>query len=343
MIDMNKYAYIAATDFFVPSGSLTNDDLASQFPDWDVDKIFQKTGIATRYIARDGECASDLAVSAAHRLFDRIGLDVSVIDYVIYCTQSPDYFLPATACVIQDRLGLSVDCGAIDVNQGCSGFVYSLGLAKGLIESGQVDNVLILNAETYSKYINPGDKSVRTLFGDAASVTLVSGCLNDRPYLHSFCYGTDGRGAKNLIVPAGASRNPLGPDSKIDRECESGNVRSDANLYMNGPEIFAFTLKSVPQLVDAVLERANIGSDGIDYFVPHQANKFMLDALIKRLGFEEGRIVRAYEDFGNTVSCTIPIALAAALSDGKLESGTKCLLAGFGVGYSWAGCIVEWR
>jgi len=340
---MAKYAYIAATEFFLPKAQLTNQDLAAEFSEWGVDKIFQKTGIATRHIAAKNECASDLAILAAQRLFESSGVSPSAIDYIVYCTQSPDYFLPATACVIQDRLGISVDCGAIDINQGCSGFVYSIGLAKALIESRQAENVLVLTAETYSKFINPRDKSVRTLFGDAAAATLVASCENSRPLLHSFHYGTDGSGAPNLIVPVGGARRPLGTESRIEREDESGNFRSDADLYMNGPEIFAFTLKSVPHLVSQVLARSGLNIEDVDYFVPHQANKFMLDAIVKRTGFADAKTIRAYESCGNTVSCTIPIALASALSEEKLKPGNKLLLAGFGVGYSWAGCIVEWR
>ncbi|MCC6200872.1 MAG: ketoacyl-ACP synthase III [Moraxellaceae bacterium] len=340
---MAKYAFIAAIEYVLPEQQLTNQDLAAEFAGWGVDKIFQKTGIATRHIAAKDECASDLAVAAAQRLFEQAAIAPSQIDYIIYCTQSPDYVLPATSCVIQNRLGIPVHCGAIDVNQGCSGFVYSLGLAKALVESGQATNVLVLTAETYSKYINPRDKSVRTLFGDAATATLVSVCESDKPFLHSFYYGSDGSGAPNLIVPAGGSRQPLGLKSYVESEDDSGNFRSDADLYMNGAEVFAFTLKSVPSLVSEVLSRSGLQLEDVDYFVPHQANKFMLDAITKRIGIPDSKTVRAYESCGNTVSCTIPIALVTARQEGHFAAGNKLLLAGFGVGYSWAGCIVEWR
>lgn len=338
---MVRSACIAAIEYYLPATALSNEELARDFPEWSVDKIYQKTGIATRPVVSGTECSSDLAVAAARKLFASGVVSESEIDYVILCTQSPDYFLPATACLVQEALSLPTSCGAIDVNQGCSGYIYSLGLAKGLIESQQASKVLVITAETYSKFIHPKDKSVRTLFGDAAAATLVVAKEQAAPAMHSFVYGTDGAGAENLIVPAGGARRAVDAEALVEREDESGNVRTDANLYMNGPEIFAFTLRAVPALISAVLSKANLAAEEIDVFVPHQANKFMLDTLVRKSGFPDSKMLRAYEEVGNTVSCTIPIALKMAAEDGRLKPGQRLLLAGFGVGYSWGGCVIE--
>ena len=323
---MKKVARIAAIELHVPSHILTNEALNAEFPEWSVERVYDKTGISKRHIAAEGETASDLAFEAARKLFDRHEVRPDQIDYIILCTQSPDYFLPTTACLLQNRLGIPVSAGAVDINQGCSGYIYGLGLAKGLIETEQATNVLLLTAETYSKYLGRNDKSVRTLFGDAAAATLVTlGEKSEGRHFHSFVYGTDGAGAENLIVPTGGSRQ-IGPSC----------------LSMNGPEVLAFTLKRVPELVDAVLAKAGMQKSDVDFFVPHQANKFMVESLARKLGFPHEKLIQEYQDFGNTVSSTLPIALKMASESGKLAGNQRLLLAGFGVGYSWGGCIVDW-
>lgn len=332
-------AALRATASFLPSGRLTNDDLAAQFPDWTAAKILAKTGIAMRPIAAPGECASDLGVEAGRRLFAGGACAPGAVDFLIFVTQSPDYFLPATACIVQDRLGLPTSCGAIDVNQGCSGFVYGLGLAKSLVEAGTARNVLLITAETYSKHIHPCDKSVRTIFGDAAAATLVSGVSGNDPRLGPFVFGSDGRGAPNLIVPAGGMRQPWTAENGVATERESGNWRSDQHLYMNGPEIFTFTLAVVPKLVAGILEAWGHPAEDVDYFVFHQANRFMLEHLRGKLKVPAEKFCIDMEQVGNTVSATIPIALEGALAAGRVGPGSRVMLVGFGVGYSWAGCM----
>lgn len=338
---MSHFAKVTAIEYVLPDTLLSNEDLARDFPEWNVDKIFGKTGINERRIVANEECASDLAYRASEKLLAAIDLDRSDIDFIILCTQSPDYFLPATACILQDRLGLSTHCGAFDYNQGCSGFIYGLGLAKGLIETGQAKNILLVTAETYSKYIHPADKSVRTLFGDAAAATLVQS-VADGPYLDRFRYGTDGSGAKNLIVPIGGSRNPaainLTPEAYTD---DSGNIRTDANLYMNGPAIFEFSMTRVPQLFASIFDDSFTLED-VDLFAFHQANKFMLDSLRRRVKLPAEKFIAAFEHCGNTVSSSIPIALKESIKSGDLTAGKTVVGVGFGVGYSWAGCVIKW-
>ena len=197
---------IEAIEFYLPEAVLSTDQLATEFPEWSAEKIDAKTGILERHIAAPDECASDLAVKAAEKVFKSGVCSPDSIDYLLLCTQSPDYFLPTTACLLQDRLGLRTSSGAVDFNLGCSGYVYGLGLAQGLIASGQAARVLLITAETYSKYIHHKDKSVRTIFGDAAAATVIGATHSAEPLFGPFVYGTDGRGAHNLIVKTGAAR-----------------------------------------------------------------------------------------------------------------------------------------
>ncbi len=335
-------AFIRAIEYELPEGSLTNEMFAAEFPEWSVEKIEEKTGIISRGIAAIDECASDIGVRAAERLFATAVCAREDIDYLLFCTQSPDFFLPTTACVMQDRLGLPKTCGAIDFNLGCSGFVYGLGLAKGLIETGQARSILLITAETYSKHIHPGDKSVRTLFGDAAAATLIQNKDVAENLLGPFVYGTDGGGANNLIVPTGGFRAQRTSDSACVVEDENGNLRSQDNLYMNGSEIFTFTLLSIPKSVKETLVAAGKTMEDVDLFVFHQANKFMLEHLRRKLKIQEEKFFMSFKNYGNTVSSTIPIALKDAQLEGKLKSGDLVMLVGFGVGYSWGATLVRW-
>lgn len=335
-------AYIDQIEYFVPSKKLTNEEISSQNPEWKVDKIYDKTGISNRHIADDDQTASDLAIEAGKKLLYKYPMLAETIDYIILCTQSPDYYLPTSACVIQEKLGLQQSIGAIDVNQGCSGFVYSLGLAKGLIETSQAQNILILTADTYSKFINEKDKSVRTIFGDAGTCALIRAKEDNSFFISNPVYGTNGKGAKHLIVPHGGTRHPISEESYIEEVDESNNIRNKSNLFMNGREIFTFTLTAVPSVFKRILERENLTLEEIDIVIFHQANKFILDALQKKLKIPEEKMHRSYEEYGNTVSSTIPIGLKIEMMKNKNNSIEKvALLLGFGVGLSWAGSIVR--
>jgi 3-oxoacyl-[acyl-carrier-protein] synthase-3 len=231
----------------------------------------------------------------------------------------------------------------MDFNLGCSGFVYGLGVAKGLIETGQARTVLLITAETYSKFIHAGDKSVRTLFGDAGAATLVrgiEGCAT--PLIGPFVYGTDGRGGENLIVPEGGLRQPPSSNHSLEID-DQGNTRTKQNLYMNGAEIFTFTLDSVPKSVYALLERSGKSLDDIDLFVFHQANRFMLDHLRRKMKIPADKFYVSFKEYGNTVSSTIPIALANAQAEKRVRPGDLLMLVGFGVGYSWGATLVRWQ
>lgn len=330
-------AYLKGISYYLPEKVLSNEDLVEQFPEWSVSKIISKIGISERHIAGFDETAADMAVKAGEKLISEYSIDKNKIDYVILVTQSPDYFLPTTACLIQDRLGLPTSIGAIDVNLGCSGFIFGLSLAKGLIMGEMAENVLLLTSETYSKHIHPKDKGNRTIFGDAAAATLIS--TNGFAEIKKFCFGTDGRGANNLIVKTGGFRNHSQlNDLVID---ESGNPKSSDFLYMDGSEILKYTLDYFPPLVVDTLSRNNLDQKDIDLFVFHQANKFIMELLRKKMKIEEEKYYRFFENVGNTVSSTIPIALREAINDGTLAGKSIVLLAAPGLGYSWGGVVLE--
>lgn len=333
-------AIIKAISYYLPEKTLTNEALIKEFPEWSVEKISDKTGIKERRVADPDVCSSDLGVLSCQNLFEEHNINPSEIQFLILCSQSPDYFLPTTACIMQEKLGIPRTAGALDFNLGCSGYVYGLSLAKGLIETGAVQNVLLVMAETYSKFINPKDKSVRTIFGDASAATLLvaEDCTTKEP-IGSFVFGTDGRGANNLIVKTGGMRNPIKTDSTTTDEF--GNVHDENSLYMNGSEIFIFTLGIVPKTMKEVLEKANLKQEDIDLFVFHQANQYMLTELRKKLKITEEKFYIHLENCGNTVSATIPIALYHAMQEGKIKKGSKVLIMGFGVGYSWAGSLLQ--
>ena len=338
-----RKAALKAIRTYLPSRKLTNEDLAREFGDWDVAKIYDKTGISVRSIAAPEQCASDLGVAAAELLFADGGIAREQIDFLLFCTQSPDHFLPASACIMQTRLGLPTSCGAIDFNQGCSGFVYGLALAKGLIESGTTENVLLITAETYSKYIPPRDRSVRTLFGDGAAAAWIGAVESDEERIGPFVLGTDGRGAHQLIVPAGATRMPATAETAVEQQDASGNTRSARNLYMNGPEIFTFTLREVPSLVERLLSRAGLLLEDVDFYVFHQANRFMLEQLRRKLRIPPEKFCINLENYGNTVSATIPMALELATGRGQIATGSTLMVVGFGVGYSWAAALLKFN
>ncbi len=327
-------ARIEAIASHLPDAVLDNTALAAMYPDWPAEKILAKTGIAERRISAQGETSVDLAEAAARKLF-AAGVDPASIDYLLFCTQTPDHILPTSACILQDRLGLRTGIGALDFNLGCSGFVYGLSLAKGLIETGQARRVLLLTADTYSKLIHAGDKSVRTLFGDGAAATLIAASDVGEAQIGPFVFGTDGGGAQNLVVPSGGFRTPRTEGTAVEQRDASGNVRSADNIYMNGPAIMAFTLREVPAAIAALSEMTGLTLDDYDTVVFHQANGFMLERLRAKLGIAPERFAVRLEDCGNTVSSTIPIALEPLIGGPR---SLRALLVGFGVGYSWAAC-----
>jgi 3-oxoacyl-[acyl-carrier-protein] synthase-3 len=319
-------SYIHSIEYYLPENIVDNNKLSFEFPEWEAEKIEEKIGIRNRHIVSKNETALDLAFNAAEKLLK--SFDKELVDFVILCTQSPDYYLPTGACILQDILNLRNDIGAFDFNLGCSGYIYGLALAKSLINSKIASNILLITAETYSKHIHPSDKSNRSIFGDGAAASLVSSSSNDR--IHEFVLGTDGSGKDNLIVKKGGMRQ-LG--------FENNDLIEDF-LYMNGPEIFNFTLDIVPELVNNVLLKNRLSINEIDFCIFHQANKFILEYLRKKLKIDPVKFYINMIETGNTVSATIPIALKDCIENKVVKAGDKILLVGFGVGYSWGATII---
>jgi len=329
-------AYLQETAYYLPEKILSNDMLNADHPEWSVEKIALKTGIQNRHIAAADETSLSMAVQACSKLFETSECKKEDVDFIILCTQSPDYFLPTSACILQDRAGLSTNCGALDINLGCSGFVYGLGLAKGLIVSGQASNVLLVTSETYSKFIHRDDKSNKTLFGDAAAATIISANKYNtglNAEIQNFSYGTDGNGSDYLIVKnKGFKNNTTVAQDELD---EAGNyVKNDDYLYMDGKEIFNFTARAVPKLLTENLIKNQYLQDEVDLFIFHQANEYMLNFIRNKCRIPKEKFYIEIKNSGNTVSSTIPIALNSAIQSGTLKDKTVINLCGFGVGLS---------
>lgn len=331
-MNLSQKAYITHIAYELPEHVVENEK----------GRLRRKTGIVHRHVCAVDETASDLAVRAAEKLFAD-GVQRDGVDYVIFCTQSPDYPLPPTACILQDRLHLSKHVGATDMDLGCSGYEYALGLAKGLIESEQVKTVLILTGETYSKYIHPEDNTVVPLFGDAATATLVEGLDADVSGIQGMTYGTDGSGFRNLIVPIGGMRQRW-QDTPVEEIVDKyGNKRTNQNLYMNGSAIMNFALEVVPPCVENILQKTGVAKDEVDYYVFHQANHFMLQYLQQKCDLLDANYWNDVKDYGNTVSNSIPIAIHDMMCANPDKDLYHVMLIGFGVGLSWSGCMVDLR
>ena len=298
----------------LPSRIISNDYLQEEFPNYNVLKLGKKIGVLERRIVSENESALDLAEKACEKLFK--SFDKSKVDFVLYCTQSPESPLPTTACLLQHRIGLSNDVGALDFNLGCSGYVYGLAVAKGIIKARLAKNVLLVTAETYSKFLGSEDVSNRVIFGDGATATLVDMEFADK--LGEFNIGSDGSGASNLNIPS------IGGD-----------------FYMNGPEVYKFTLENVPKSVNDCLDKNDLMLVDVDLFIFHQANAYILRSLRDRMGIDEKKFFIDVEKIGNTVSNSIPLALESCLNKGEIKADSNVLLCGFGVGYSWSSTILK--
>lgn len=330
-------AYIKGISYYLPENIVTNEELVKDFPEWDAEKVTKKVGVMQRHLAAENETACDLAEKAALKLFEEYNISPHDIDFLLLCTQSPDYHLPSTACILQDRLGIPTSAGAFDFDLGCSGCIYGLSIAKGYISAGIAKNILLLTAETYNKYIHPKDKGNRSIFGDGAAACLIS--TDGFAEIGNFSFGTDGRGAENLIVKTGCARNRNNlNDLKIDEE---GHIQSSDYLYMNGSEIFNFTLEAVPALMKDVLTKNQMNQEDIDYFIFHQANKFMLQTIRKVCLIPKDKFYINLENTGNTVSSTVLIGLKESLNQNAIHKDMKVMITGFGVGYSWGGTVLR--
>lgn len=312
--------------YYLPSNIEDGSNLEKDNPDWDIEQIEEKTGIKKRHVSSSGQTALDMSVIAAESLF-KSQVNTTDIDFLIFVTQSPDYILPTSACILQEKLKLKKTCIAFDVNLGCSGFVYGLAVGSSMIESGLAKGGLLICSDTYTKYINKNDRTCRPIFSDGASITYLTKA--SKKSIGPFEFGTDGSGAENLMVSANGSRNP--------------NKNEVSQLHMMGSSVFMFSMSAVPKCVKELLRKANLEKTDIDLFIFHQASKLVIDNIMRALELPREKVFTNYQNIGNTVSASIPIALNDANNKGILNHSDKVMLVGFGVGYSWGGCIIEWN
>lgn len=329
---------IAGIASAVPRRVLTLEDDARIFGQTEIERISQNIGVQQRHVVNGTTCTSDLCFAAADRLLDELGWQRDSVDALIFVTQTPDYFMPATACVLQDRLGLGHGCAAFDVNQGCAGYVYGLWIGGHLVRGG-CRRLLLLVGDTTSRLVSPGDRTVTSLFGDAGTATALE--LSEEAATMHFALGTDGAGKGCLMVPGGAFRVPHSPQSSERTERAGGNVRSDEDVFMDGGEVFTFVLREVPRLVQNVLSAAETAVADIDHFVFHQANRFMLNHLTKRLKLPPDRVAIGLTNYGNTSSASIPLAITTELREPLSGGRNRVLLAGFGAGFAWGASVLE--
>jgi 3-oxoacyl-[acyl-carrier-protein] synthase III len=320
---------IDANTYYLPEQKESNEILKLENPDWDMGKISDKTGIFTRSISSDNQTALDLAFEAGSRLINEIS-SKDDIDLVVLVTQSPDYVLPTSACILQNRLDLPKECMSFDINLGCSGFIYGLSVVGSLIESGVIKKGLMLCSDTYSKYIDKNDRTCRPIFSDGASATLL--VKSDIDEIGPFVFGTDGAGYDKLIVKEGGAREPI-----IKSNSHNGSID------MHGSDVFLFTLREVPISVNKLLSKSNLEIKDVDLFIFHQASKLVLENLTRALSLDKEKVFNNLRDIGNTVSASIPIALKDAESQKIMNDGDKVMLIGFGVGLSWGATLLTWR
>ena len=336
-------SYIKAISYHLPEKVLSNDDLAKEFPELKIEDLTRLTGVRNRHIAAEEETAGDLAFHAANKLFDEHGINPEEIDHIIFCAQGADFITPSTSSILQDRLNIPESAGSLDINQGCTGFIYGLSVANGLIATSNAKNVLLLTSINVSELIHPGDKSNRAIFGDGAAATLIS--TNEEATssgIGDFVFGTDGKGYEAIIIKHGGARYPYLKNEADDYFDDAGNVRNDRNFHMNGTAVFNFSIEKAPFLINQLLEKAGLSDEDIRLYVLHQANQIILESIFRKMKIDKEKQYFQLENCGNTVSSTIPIALYHAIADGKVKRGDTIVLAGFGVGFSWAGCNIKY-
>lgn len=332
---------ISAVSFHLPEGRLTHEELSERYGADQMKRVADLTGIRERRVVTNDECASDLAFKAAEDLIARNSIDRSTIDLVIFATQTPDYLLPTTACILQDRLKLPKTAAAFDINLGCSQYLYSLGVAHGMVAGGTAKRALVMTGDTVSRILNPKDRAVVPLFGDAGTATIVEAREGSGGFL-GFDFGTDGSGHKALIWPTSGLRVPRTPETAVEQTDKSGSTRSQNDMFMDGQAIYVFTLRTVSETVKRVLAKTQLTTDDIDLFVFHQASKMIVDSAARKLGLPAEKLHMRLSDVGNSGGSTVAIALADALEKGRVKPGMKIVLTAFGVGLSWGSAVLEW-
>lgn len=327
-------AAIKQISYALPETVINNRQLRETYPDWDFDRLEERTGVFQRHIAGDGETALDLVERAC------AGIDLDGVDGLIFCTETPDHPIPSNACMLHGRLGLAKNVPALDINMGCSGYLYSLEAARGMIATGSATRILLATGDTYSRLINPGDRATRVLFGDGAAVSIIAAADGEAGIV-DLSMGSDGKYYDRFMVPAGGARRPFGDATKLETTDKSGNVRTPENITMDGFGVLSFFNATIPGEVCDLLGRNDLGIGDIDVFVFHQASRVALDSLARALKIPDARMVRNMGKVGNLVSASIPTSLKMALEGGQAKPGDLAVLCGFGVGLSWGTALVR--
>lgn len=316
----------------VPQTVVENSDY-TVVPESERPAFIEAIGIERRHVAPREICTSDLCQKAAEHLINQLGWQKEEIELVVFVSQTPDYKMPATSCVLQHRLGLPKSCMAIDVSQGCSGYVYGLSVVSAFVQSGTIKKALLLVGNTQSKNVNYEDKSTYPLFGDAGSATAIEYCDGDADhYMMSFV--TDGSGEETIIIPDGGYRHPVTPESFELKKYEGGLKRTNLNIAMKGDDVFAFVAGNVPKASKALFEHFNVSTDSLDYYLLHHASKFIYNKLAKKLNIPDGKAPLILNDFGNSSNASIPLIMTKAIREDVLNKSLQMYISGFGVGLS---------
>jgi 3-oxoacyl-[acyl-carrier-protein] synthase-3 len=326
-------------EYHLPEKLVTNEDLQKLNPGWDMDKIVQKSGVYKRHFAGDNETAFDLSKKACDKLL-RVGkINKESIDGIIFCTQSPDYIFPSNAFLLHKYLDLKQSVFAFDYNLACSGFIFGIAIARGFISTGLANNILLVNADTYSKYINPKDRSAMVLFGDGASASVIS---KESSGIIDMMLASSGKDYESFYIPAGGCRIPKSAATLNEETDASGNIHTLENIHMNGFGVWKFIASTVPKQIKEILKKNKYTPEDIDLCIFHQASKMTIDSLVKALKISEKKVFNNIANVGNLVSASIPVAIKDAEDAGKLKRGDLILLSGFGVGLSWGTIIMRY-
>lgn len=340
---MAKYKNFSSIDgisYALGDNEITNDQLAYENPDWEMLKVVERAGVFKRPIAKEGQSALDLSFTSSKNVLEMLNLQAHDIDALIYCTQSPDYLLPPNSSLLHGLLGMPSNVMAFDISHACSGFIYSLGIANSLIKSNTASRVLIVTADTYSRYVHPSDRSIRALFGDAAASTIIS--ASSKMLIKDITFGSSGKHADRFILKNGGSRNgPRSDSMKFDFN-EVKEKTADPNyISMNGIGILSFFNHAVPHSVRELLHRNNKTLDDIECFIFHQASLLALESIAKNLKIPNSKMIIDLAETGNLVSASIPVVLSRVLNERAFNPGDLLVLCGFGVGLSWGAALIE--
>lgn len=327
---MPRYAHIIGWGKYAPPNIVTNDELAKKIETTD-EWIRERTGIAQRHVASEKESTATMAIAAARAAIESANVKPEEVDLVIVATVTPEYQFPATACLVQSAIGAE-RAGAFDLEAGCSGFVYALATAAGMVRGEMYDTILVVGVETLSRIVDWNDRATCVLFGDGAGAAVVR--ASDQPGgVMASVLGADGSGGELLILPGGGARHPAGPETVLSKM---------HYVRMNGREVYRFATRVMAEAAQIVVQRAGWSLDQIDLFIPHQANARIIESAAKSLKLAPDKVFVNLQNYGNTSAASIPIALCEAVDAGKVKPGDHLILVGFGAGLTWAACAILW-